>query len=100
MSAPQVPQQNDASSCGLFMLEFIERLMTDSYYLEDRLNDESGDLDKWFLASDVNGKAGREKIKSVLQTMVNKCRDEGWIEQQEAMFKTQDGTELEIIAID
>merc|ERR1712004_99118 len=54
VSAPQVPQQNDASSCGLFMLEFIERLMTDSYYLEARLNDESGDLDKWFLASDVN----------------------------------------------
>lgn len=56
------------------MLEFIERLMTDSYYLEDRLNDESGDLDKWFLASDVNGNAGRPIPMVFILVEVLLCR--------------------------
>ena len=60
---PKVPQQQDGASCGMFMLEFIERILMDREYHKS-MEPEDGSL--WFDPQLVNGDSGREKIKNVI----------------------------------
>merc|ERR1711879_452206 len=55
---PKVPQQNDGASCGMFLLEYIERIIVDRSYMdkiavghdcEDEKDSDSYKEKQWFL---------------------------------------------------
>jgi len=91
---PKVPQQMDGASCGLFMLEFIERILTDRNYHES-MEPEDGSL--WFRPEDVNGDIGRDKIMTIFKRLEQVSAP--WI-QQDKLDRAQrdiESNDIEII---
>jgi len=104
---PKVPQQNDGASCGMFLLEYIERIIVDRKYsdkisaghnCEEEENSEKYNEKQWFLADDVNGEKGREKVRKVFEAMKDYTREENVIGRMAAMARETESEDLVILS--
>ena len=104
---PKVPQQNDGASCGMFLLEYIERIIVDRNYsdkisaghnCEEEENSEKYNQKQWFLADDVNGEKGREKVREVFEAMKVYTREENVIGRMAALARETESEDLVILS--
>lgn len=61
---PKVPKQPNTFDCGIFMLTYIEKFLSNPDFLEQHINELNLDLSKWFEVESTQQK--RKKIKSFI----------------------------------
>ena len=95
---PKVPQQNDGASCGMFLLEYIERILVDTDYVEKiAKGDSDEENDPWFLADDVNGEEGRKKLRDVFKELQNYTIDNNIVGKMRDLEEEASSQDLVIV---
>ena len=71
---PEVPMQPNGTDCGVFMLHYIEKLLTNPSYLEDHIKDMNFNMKDWFNPVEACNK------RKALKDLLTKIRMEGFTE--------------------
>lgn len=86
----KVPQQNNFTDCGLFVLQYVEQFFKDP--IKD-FRTPMKSMTNWFHQDLVTRK--REEIAQLIQTVIKRTTPEG-IDLPELDFPTKDGKILEV----
>jgi len=70
-----VPKQMDGDSCGIFLIQYIQCIITDMFYVET-IREKGAE---WFNRHYVNGEVGRNKLRGAFDNLKQHTEKGGFL---------------------